>query len=165
MTTPNCLTATQPNAIAFADTIFPGYLPAVQGTQEQVANQVRAHNEALCQWKEFDNVTKALRKQLIDSVETAYIAHLDLEDPYSSSNKIPVKDILLDLVENYGKIRSTDLQANNKRFDEDWDPSETFQTLMAQVKQCHEFTQDAGQLYSDEQVLAKTHAIVFNTRL
>jgi hypothetical protein len=104
-----------------------------------------------------------LRKQLIDLVETAYIAHLD--DPYSGFNKVLVKDILLDLFENYGKIRSTELQANIKRFDEDWDPSETFQTLMARVKQCREFAHDTGQPYSDEQVLAKTHTIVFNTGL
>jgi hypothetical protein len=55
--------------------------------------------------------------------------------------------------------------ANNKRFDEDWDPSETFQTIMARIKQCREFAINAGQPYSEEQVLAKTHAIVFNTEL
>jgi hypothetical protein len=55
--------------------------------------------------------------------------------------------------------------ANNKRFDEDWDPSETFQTIMARIKQCREFAINAGQPYSEEQVLAKTHAIVFNTGL
>jgi hypothetical protein len=76
-----------------------------------------------------------------------------------------VKDILLDLFENYGKIRSTNLMANNKHFDEDWDPSETFQTIMARIKQCREFAIDAGQPYTEEQVLAKTHAIVFNTGL
>jgi hypothetical protein len=163
MTTPTYLTATQPNVTPFVAPIFPGYLPAVQGTQAQVADQVQAHNESLRQWKEHENVTKVLRKQLIDAIDPAYIAHL--EDPYSGFNKVLVKAILLDLFENYGKIQSTDLQANNKCFDEDWDPAETFQTLMARVKQCREFATDAGQPYSDEQVLAKTQAIVFNTGL
>jgi hypothetical protein len=36
---------------------------------------------------------------------------------------------------------------------------------MGRVKQCWDFAADAGQPYSDEQVLAKTHAIVFNTGL
>jgi hypothetical protein len=112
MSTPQYLLATQPNVTAFAAPIFPGYLPAVQGTAAQVADQVRAHNETLRKWKEHENVTKALRKQLINAVDPAYIAHL--KDPYSGFNNVPVKDILADLLENYGKIRSTDLLANNK---------------------------------------------------
>jgi hypothetical protein len=163
MPTPTYLAATQPNATAFVAPIFPGYLPVVQGTQAQISDQVQAHNENLRKWKEHKNVTKTIRKQLIDSVDPAYLAHL--EDPYSGFNKVPVKDILLDLFDNYGKIRSTDLVANNKQFEEDWDPTETFQTVMARVKQCCEFANDAGQPYSDEQILAKTHAMVFNTGL
>jgi hypothetical protein len=136
MTTPNYLLATQPNATAFTAPIFPGYLPAVQGTASQVSDQVRAHNENLRKWKEHENVTKALHKQLIDAVDPAYIAHL--EDPYSGFNKVLVKDIL----------------ANNKCFEEDWDPADTFQTIMVCSKQCCEFASDTGQPYSNEQILA-----------
>jgi hypothetical protein len=139
---------------AFVAPIFPGYLPVVQGTQAQISDQVQAHNESLRKWKEYENVTKALWKQLIDSVDPAYIAHL--EDPYRGFNKVPVKDILLDLFDNNGKLWSTELLANNKQFEEDWDPTETFQTVMAN---------DAGQPYSAEQTLAKPHAIVFSTGL
>jgi hypothetical protein len=96
-------------------------------------------------------------------IELPYIAHL--EDPYSGFNKVLVKDILHDLFENYRKIRSTDLLANNKTFDEEWDPSDTFQSIMARIKQCCDFAADARQPYSEEQKLAKTHAIVFTTGL
>jgi hypothetical protein len=109
------------------------------------------------------NVTKSLRKQLIESVELPYIAHL--EDLYRGFNKVSVRDLLQDLFDNYGKIRSTDLLANNKKFNEEWDLSDTFQSVMARIKQCCDFAADARQPYSDEQILAKTHAIVFNTRL
>jgi hypothetical protein len=158
MTTPTYLTATQPNATPFIAPIFPGYLPGVQGTAVQVCDQVQSHNKNLCKWKEHENVTKVVRKQLIDSVDPAYIAHP--EDPFSGFNKVLVKDLLLDLFENYGKIRSTNLMANNKQMEEDLDPSETFQTIMARIKLCQEFTINAGQLYSEEQILAKAHAIV-----
>jgi hypothetical protein len=63
---------------------------------------------------------------------------------------------------NYRKICSTDLLANNQHFNKEWDPSETFQTVMACIKQCCDY---AGQPYSNKQVLAKTHAIIFNTGL
>jgi hypothetical protein len=147
MTTPTYLAATQPNATPSIAPLFPGYFPVVQGTQAQISDQVQAHNENVRKWKEHENVTKALHKQLIDSVDPAYIAHL--EDPFTGFNKVLFKDILLDLFESYGKIRSTNLMANNKRFDEDWDPSGTFQTTMARVKECCEFAIDAGQPYSE----------------
>jgi hypothetical protein len=163
MPTATYLAATAPNVTQFVAPAVPGYLPVVQGTVAQISDQVRAHNENLRKWKEHENVTKALRKQILDSVEPAYLAHL--EDPYSGFNKVPVQNILQELFENYGKIRSTDLMVNNKRFEEDWDPSDTFQTIMARVKQCCDFAADAGQPYTEEQKLAKTHAIVFNTGL
>jgi hypothetical protein len=109
----------------------------VQGTQIQVADQIQAHNENLRKWKEHEHVSKALRKQLNDAVEPTDIAHL--EDPFSGFNKVPVRGLLQDLFTNYRKICSTDLLANNKRFDEEWDPSETFQTVMARIKQILQF--------------------------
>jgi hypothetical protein len=48
------LQATQPNNIPFNAPPFPGYLPAVQGTQAQIADQVRTHNENLRKWKEYE---------------------------------------------------------------------------------------------------------------
>jgi ribosomal protein S15P/S13E len=36
---------------------------------------------------------------------------------------------------------------------------------MARIKQCCDFANDAGQPYSEQQILAKAHAIVFNTGL
>jgi hypothetical protein len=91
MNQPTYLQATQPNIIPFTAPLFPGYLPAIQGTQVQIANQVLTHNENLRKWKEHKNVTKALQKQLIDAIEPPYIAHL--EDPYSGFNKVSVKNI------------------------------------------------------------------------
>jgi hypothetical protein len=97
MPTATYLAATAPNATPFIAPNFPGYLPVVQGNQAQVADQIRSHNENLRKWKEHENVTKALRKQLIDSIEPAYLAHL--EDPYSGFNKVPVKNILQEMFE------------------------------------------------------------------
>jgi hypothetical protein len=163
MNQPTYLQATQPNILPFTAPLFPGYLPAMQGMQAQIADQVCTHNENLQKWKEHENVTKALRKQLIDAVELPYITHL--EDPYSGFNNVLVKDILHDLFENYGKIRSTNLLANNKKFDQEWDPLDTFQSVLARIKQCCDFAANTSQPYSEEQKLAKAHAIVFNTGL
>jgi hypothetical protein len=44
------------------------------------------HNEDLQKWKEYNNVTKALRKQILNAVEADFIVHL--EDEYSRYNNM-----------------------------------------------------------------------------
>jgi hypothetical protein len=163
MTTPKYLAATAPNIVPFVAPNFPGYIPAVNGTAAAIAAQAQQHKEDLHKWREYENVTKALRKQLISTVETAYITHL--EDEFSGFNKVEVKDILSYLFQTYGHITSTDLIENNRKLESDWDPTEPWQTVMTRIKQCCDYAQDARRPYSEAQKLSKAHALVFNTGL
>jgi hypothetical protein len=163
MSTPKYLAATAPNIVAFVAPNFPGYIPAVNGTAAAIATQTRQHKENLRIWKEHDNVTKALRKQLIGVIEPAYLSHL--EDEYSGFNNVAVKDLLNYLFQNYGHISSMDLIENNRKFESDWNPTEPWQTVMTRIKQCCDYAQDAGRPYSEPQKLSKAHALVFNTGL
>jgi hypothetical protein len=128
-----------------------------------MAAQARQHKEDLRQWKEHENVTKVLCKQLISVIEPAYLTHL--EDEFSSFNKVEVKELLNYLLHTYEHISSMDLIENNRKFESDWDPSEPWQTVMTQIKQCCDYAHDAGRLYSKAQKLSKAHTLVFNTGL
>jgi hypothetical protein len=163
MSTPKYLAAKAPNNVAFVAPNFPGYIPVVNGTAAAIAAQARQHKEDLRLWKEHENVTKALRKQLISVIEPAYLTHL--EDEFSGFNKVEVKDLLNYLFQTYRHISSMDLIENNRKFESDWDPSEPWQTVMTCIKQCCDYAQDAGRPYSKPQKLSKAHALVFNTRL
>jgi hypothetical protein len=163
MSTPKYLAATAPNNVPFATPNFPRYIPAVNGTAAAIAAQARQRKEDLRQWREYENVTEALRKQLISAVETAYITHL--EDEFSGFNKVEVRDILNYLFQTYGHITSMDLIENNRKLESDWDPTEPWQTVMTRIKQCVDYAQDARRPYSEAQKLSKAHALVFNTGL
>jgi hypothetical protein len=104
MSTPKYLAAMAPNNIPFVAPNFPGYIPAVNGTAAAMAAQAHQHKEDLQQWKEHENVTKALHKQLISVIEPAYLTHL--EDKFSSFNKFEVKELLNYLFQTYGHISS-----------------------------------------------------------
>jgi hypothetical protein len=157
------LAATAPNNVPFVAPNFPGYIPAVNRTAAAMAAQARQHKEDLRKWKEYENVTKVLRRQLIGVIEPAYLTHL--EDEYSRFNKVEVKDLLNYLFQTYGHISSMDLIENNCKFESNWDPSELWQTIMTWIKQCCDYTHDAGRPYSKAQKLSKAHALVFNTGL
>jgi hypothetical protein len=163
MSTPKYLAATAPNNVPFVTPNFPGYIPVVIGTAAAIAAQTRQHKEDLRKWREYENVTKALRKQLIGVIEPAYLTHF--EDEYSGFNKVEVKDLINYLFQTYGHISSMDLIENNRKFESDWDPSETWQTVMTRIKQCCDYAHDAGRPYSEAQKLSKAHALVYNTGL
>jgi hypothetical protein len=128
MSTPKYLAATAPNIVAFVAPNFPGYIPVVNGTAAAIAAQTCQRKENLWIWKEHDNVTKALRKQLIGIIELAYISHL--EDEFSGFNNVVVKDLLNYLFQTYGHISSMDLIENNCKFESNWDPTKPWQTVM-----------------------------------
>jgi hypothetical protein len=59
-----------PNITPFVAPTFPGNLPAnLNGTAAQVVDQVQAFDEDTCQWCEYDNVTKVLCKQIINTID------------------------------------------------------------------------------------------------
>jgi hypothetical protein len=112
--------------------LHPGYIPSINGTAAAMAAQARKHKEGLWQWKEHENVAKALRKQLISIIEPAYLIHL--VDEFSGFNK-EVKELLNYLLQTYGHIRSMDLIETNQKFKSNWDPTESWQTVMTRIKQ------------------------------
>jgi hypothetical protein len=144
--------------------VFPGYLPAaISRTAAVMADLVRVHNKDLHKWNEYDNVTKALQKQILNTVEPDFIVHL--KDEFSSYNNIKINNLLDYLFMAYGNITSTNLIKHNQTFDQEWDTSRLFQTILARIKQCCDYAANGDQLYTDKQILARLHAIVFHTGL
>jgi hypothetical protein len=148
----------------FVPPAFPGNLPAnLNGTAAQVADQVRVFDEQMRQWREYDTVTKALRKQIINSVENAYLS--PLQNQYSGYNNVDLADMLSYLFTEYGAIDDNDLMANNKKFEEPWDGAEPLENVITWIQDCCDFAEAAEQPYTAQQILSKAFAIVFNTGL
>jgi hypothetical protein len=99
----------------------------------------------------YDNVTKVLQKQIINAVKPDFIVHL--EDEFSRYNNVKVNGLLDYLFMVYGTITSTDLIENHCIFDQEWDTSRPFQTVLAQVKQCCDYTANGDQPYTSKQIL------------
>jgi hypothetical protein len=62
-------------------------------------------------------------------VKPDFIVHL--EDKFSRYNDVKVNDLLDYLFMAYSTITSTDLIKNNQIFNQDWDTSCPFQTVLA----------------------------------
>jgi hypothetical protein len=69
--------ATIPGTAPFIAPVNPGHTaPPVAGAAAAIANQARVYEEAYRKFQEYSDVTKALRKQLVASVDEAYIIAL-----------------------------------------------------------------------------------------
>ena len=86
-------TVTAPNNTPFVAPIFPGNLPAaLAGTAAQIADALRSFDETLRQWCEYDNVTKAIRNQIIGAIDATFLS--PLKNTYSGYNNVTVRDML-----------------------------------------------------------------------
>jgi hypothetical protein len=144
--------------------VNPGITPALaQGaTAAQIAEAVRQHEEALREWYEFDAMQKALKKQIMGAIEKKFINPLR---GTAGFNRITVAQMFEYLFDKYGKLTNTELNKNEEEMKKEWDPADSFETIIMQIDECIEFAEGAGRPYSDEQILDIAYTIVQNTGL
>ena len=139
----------------------PGLQPQipVNATAAQIAERQRQHAISLREWKEYQAVHKALRKQLLEAVEPIYLRAL--RDGHVGFANVTVQEILQHLFAAYGIITPTELQANDARMKTAWDPSTPFETVIDQVEEAATFAINGHQPYTAEQILNTAYNLVY----
>jgi hypothetical protein len=133
---------------------FPGILPVVVGgNQAAREEELRVFGVSTHAWREYCNVTNALRKQILLTVEETYLS--PLKDEHTGYSGTTLQDMLAHLFTAYGIIQEHDLVANEARLMESWDGSVLFETVLTCVNQCISYAAYAGNPYSPGQILAK----------
>jgi hypothetical protein len=61
-------------------------------TAAQIAEANRQHAENVREWREYNNIQAALRKQLLNAVEDVYVSAI--KSPLTGYNNLSVHDIL-----------------------------------------------------------------------
>jgi hypothetical protein len=131
------------NPQPFVIPTFPGILPVVVGSN-QVAREeeLRVFNIATQAWREYNNVTNALRKQILVAVEETYLS--PLKDDHTGYGGVTLQDMLEHLFTAYGIIQEHDLVLNEARLMESWDGSSPFETVINCINQCIAYAAYAG---------------------
>jgi hypothetical protein len=156
--------ATIPGTVPFIAPVNPGHTaPPVAGAAAAIANQARVFDEAYRKYQEYSDVVKALRKQLVASVDEAYI--IALKHDRSMYNAVPLEQMLAHLIDEYGEISHEDYKLNEAKFNEPWDGAEPIELIVARWNKCIKLAAASGKPYSDEQILEKAFAIVYDCGL
>ena len=141
----------------------PGTNPNIPaGTTAHASSRlVREHTESLRQWKEYNSVEAALKKQLTDAIEPIYLRAI--RNRHTGYANITLRQILHYLFTAYGSLQPNDLQQNINKLQEPWDPNTPFEFLIDQIEECIEIADAGGQPFTPTQILNTAYTLVYNT--
>ena len=118
--TPEEYVLTSTGNVPFIAPINPPVNPdhAANATVGQISENNRIHLENQKTFRQYHDIDKALRNQLIEAVPAVYIT--TLSHPQMGFGKVTCLQILTHLKTTYGKITDAELEANTATMIQDW---------------------------------------------
>ena len=147
----------------FALPIYPGAQPIIPPgtTAANTSAIIRQHTEELREWREYINISAALRNQLIEAIDPIYLR--SQRNRHTGYAGVSIRDLLQYLITTYGLITPLDLKKNNDQLNEQWDPNTPFEHLIDQIEEAVDYADAGNQPYTQDQVLNAAYTIIFNT--
>ena len=126
---------TSENNVPFIPPINPGPSPVhlVGATQFQIAETNRQFKEDQATFKLYRDVDRTLRNQLIEAVHEFYIRTLKHER--TGYGSLTCMEILDHLWTTYGRIEKEELEVNNERMKQAWNPPTPIESLFTQLEE------------------------------
>ena len=150
---------------AFVEPAYPGQHPAIPaGTNAATTSAIiRRHTEDTRQWREFKNVSTALKNQLLGAVDDIYVRAM--RDRHVGYMNQTIRNLLNHLFNNYGNITQLELEDNDTKMRTMWDPNSPFDSLIQQLEDGQDYADDGGQPYTTDQLLRIAYTLIFKTGL
>ena len=141
------------SATAYVEPADPGPPPVVAtnaagGTRD---NAIRVHNESRRIHDNNVNMDAALKSQIIDAIEHAYIC--ELQNRYTGYMSVSTRDLLDHLLDRYGQISAADNAKNQALMQAPLDTSLPMTLFFKRVEDCKAYAEDGAVPYTDNQVL------------
>jgi hypothetical protein len=148
----------------FIRPVFPGPLAIPAGTTAAMATTLKeAHHEEIRLFREVQGVEKALVQQIVQAVDSVYLA--TLRDRTSNSIQGSVHDILAHLQTNYGHVSPQMLDTKETELRTlVYNTQEPIDKVFNAVEDYADYAFMADQELSAKQTIAKAYVILNNTR-
>jgi hypothetical protein len=118
-----------------------------------------SNSEKVRKWKEYNNIQRALKKQLASSIEKIYLdAHHDDNVGYEN---VSIHVLIQYLFDEFGDITPINLRANAKRLDKDWDLNQPIQTLYSRIKEIQAYAQAGNRTFTFHQLVDAAYTIIY----
>lgn len=119
--------------VPFLIPFHPGAAPdtAVNATAAQIAEAIRAYNQALADVTLYNRLSAALTAQIITAVNASFLS--TLEDPDFGFSDITPRAMLAHLRTEYGTMTPEELEHNRAALSEPWNLDEPIEDLWAKI--------------------------------
>ena len=101
-------------------------------TTPQIDERVRNHKEKLREWQETTRTDQVLQQQLIAVFDEEYLR--GLRNMHTGYVGVTTQQMLDHLYENYGAITAVDIEDNDTRMRESYNPTFPIETLFHQME-------------------------------
>ena len=116
------------------------------------------HKEARRIYDNTTNMDDALKGQVIDTIDDAYLC--EMRNKYTGYLGVTTRDLLDHLIDRYGKITPADLETNKKRMNEPIDATQTIDIFFKRIDDCIQYADDGEVPFTPEQILQTTYHAV-----
>jgi hypothetical protein len=145
---------------------FPGRAPAaIEGvvTAAQISAEKYRWEEATDDFKTYNTVQSALKKQIITVIEPMYMYIEILNDDLVGFANTMSRDMLDQIFLSYGSITAVDIEQNFENMRKAWDPQQPVETLFKQIKDCVGFAEAGGVAIGAAQKLSSAYSKIFKS--
>ena len=132
-------------------------------TGPQIDIIVRNHKEQLREWQETTRTDQAIQQQLIAVFDEEYLR--GLRNMHTGYVGVTTQQILTHLYDNYGVITAVDIEDNDTRIREPYNPTFPIETLFHRIELAVEYATAGKRLYQDAQVVSRVYLLVLKTCL
>jgi hypothetical protein len=129
----------------------------------QSSENVRLHELAKREFRQYHDVDKALRKQLIEATPATYLQ--DLRDPNLGYANTTCLQLITHLRDTYGAIEQEELDSNTARMEARWHPPVPIEDLFEQLRAGAAFALEGGDTLPPAAVVRLGYTIILKTGL
>jgi hypothetical protein len=112
-------------------------------------------------WRKYQATDQALKQQLLNTIDKAYIR--GLRNRHTGYNNVSTMQLLTHLYTTYGVITPIDIEDNNTKMREPFDPTQPIETLFDQIETAVEFANAGNRAYNPEQVVSRSYLLILQT--
>ena len=141
----------------------PGQRPQIPAGTNSVAqeNIISQWKNDFENWKLVKDVRDALKKQILDAFDDAYLE--DLKDPNVGYAAVTPLKMLVHLYQEYGAMTAQDILNNRQRLREDFDTNTSIVKYFYKLWEIHNTAQKAGQPITDQELLTEIYLVMDKT--
>jgi hypothetical protein len=151
------------SAVQFIPPGNPGSTPVIPAgsTGPQISAVIRQHGLSANLFKEYLATDKALKQQIIGAVPATYLR--TLRNRITGFANVTTLQLLSHLYTNYGRLSPADLQDNDTRMRNNYDPNQPIEAFIDQIEDAISLAAAANAPYTAAQIVAIAYNIIFST--